>query len=73
MDVFLNKNLLRNVRKANLNLAIFLTGGKTTTNLVGDLPGYGTMWFHPGVMANIISLSKVADKYWVCYDSNNRN
>ena len=39
-----NKNLLQNTRKANHDLAIFSTGGKTTTNLVGDLPGYGTRY-----------------------------
>ena len=48
VDVLSNKNLLNNVRNTNRDLAILLTGGKTTTSLVGDLPGYGTMWFHPG-------------------------
>ena len=41
----------------------------TTTDLQEDLPGYGTLWFHPGGIVNILSLSKVADKYRVSYDS----
>ena len=40
-----------------------------TTNLQGDLPGYKTVWFHPGGIANILFLSKVADKYQVSYNS----
>ena len=40
-----------------------------TTYLQGDLPGYGKVWFHPGGIANILSLSKVAEKYRVSYDS----
>ena len=40
-----------------------------TTNLQGDLPGYVTVWFHPGDIANILSLSKVAETYHVSYDS----
>ena len=42
VDVFSKKNLLQSIRRANHDLAIFLTGGNTATNLVGDLPGNGT-------------------------------
>ena len=31
------------------------------------------MWFHPGGIANILSLSKVAEKYRVSYDSTGEN
>ena len=73
MDVLSKNNLLRNVRKDNCDLAILSTGGNTTTNLVEDLPGYGTVWFHPGGIANILSLSKLAEIYQVCYDITNVN
>ena len=43
--------------------------GKTTTNLIGDLPGYRTVWYHPNGIANILSLKKVKEKYHVTYDS----
>ena len=65
------KNILRNIRRTNCDLAIFSTWGKTTTNLVGDLNWYGTVWFHPGGITNILSLSKVAEKFQVCYNSTN--
>ena len=61
--VLLNKYLLWNVRKFNHDLAILLTGRNTTTNLVGDLSGYGTVWFHARGISNILSLSKLGKKY----------
>ena len=66
----MNRRLLKNIRKSDKELAIFSTGVKMTTNLKGDLPGYGMVWFHPGDIVNIISLSKLTEKYLVVYDSN---
>ena len=40
-----------------------------TTDLQGYLAGYGTVWFHPGGIANILSLSNVEEKYQVSYNS----
>ena len=45
----------------------------TENNLVGDLPGFGTVWYHPKGIANILSLSKVKKRYRVVYDSANGN
>jgi len=36
---------------------------------VGDLPGYGTVWFYEDGIANILSLNNVKKKYHVTYDS----
>ena len=49
------------------------TAGVTRTNLVGELPGYGTVWFHPDGIANILSLSRVKTKYHITFDSNENN
>jgi hypothetical protein len=37
--------------------------------LIGDLPGYGTVWYDPESIANILSLKRVAEKYHVAFDS----
>ena len=37
--------------------------------MIGDLPGYGTVWYDPNSIANILSLRRVASKYHVVYDS----
>ena len=38
-------------------------------NKIGDLPGYGTVWFYEDGIANILSLNNVKKKYRVTYDS----
>ena len=73
VDVFTNRRLLKNIRRAKKNMFIHCTAGVAKTNLVGDLPGYGTVWYHPNGIANILSLSKVKEKYRVTYDSDNNN
>jgi hypothetical protein len=46
--------------------------GSTTTNWMADVPGYyRPVWFHPGGIANILSLINVKAKYHVTYDSCN--
>ena len=37
--------------------------------MIGDLPGYGTVWYDPNSITNILSLCRVAAKYHVVYDS----
>ncbi len=45
--------------------------GWTMTNWMGaDVPGYyRPVWFHPGGIANILSLVNMIAKYHVTYDS----
>jgi hypothetical protein len=70
IDVFQNMNLLSNIRQADGQMDIHCNAGVTSTNMVGDLGGYGTVWYHPQGIANILSLSHVRDcGYRVTYDS----
>ena len=41
VDVFYNACLLRNIRKVNQTLDIHCNAGVVSTDMVGDLPGYG--------------------------------
>jgi hypothetical protein len=45
----------------------------TSTNLQGELPGYGTVWFHKDGIANILALSKTAAKHRVTYKNGKGN
>jgi hypothetical protein len=47
VDVFHNAKLLVNIRQASGTMDIHCNAGVTTTALVGDLPGYGTVWYQP--------------------------
>ena len=60
----------KEIRQGSGNI---LHGGKITTNPKGYHPGYGIVWSHPGSIANILSLSKVAEKYRVSYDITSEN
>jgi hypothetical protein len=74
VDVFHNANLLTNIRQAGGTMDIHCNAGVTTTRLVGDLPGYGTVWYQPNAIANILSLSRVRDHgYRITYDSTQGN
>ena len=35
----------------------------------GDLKGYGTIWYHPDGIANILSLNNLKKKYRVTFNS----
>jgi hypothetical protein len=69
IDVFSNPKLLRNIHEVRTTLFISCNAGVKTTNLRGELPGYGMVWFYPDGIANILSLSRVKDKFRVTYDS----
>ena len=73
VDVFTNRRLLKNIRRAKTNMLIHCTADVAKTNLIGDLPGYGTVWYHPNGIANMLSLSKVKEKYRVTFDSDQNN
>ena len=57
VNVFMSHHLLGNIRTIAATMKIHCNAGVSHTNQVGDLPGYGTVWFHPSGIANILSLS----------------
>jgi len=69
VDVFKNKKLLKNIRDAIKALSLHCNSGIAMVNKIGDLPGYGTVWFYEDGIANILSLNNVTKKYRVTYDS----
>ncbi|MHA7927606.1 MAG: reverse transcriptase domain-containing protein, partial [Marinobacter sp.] len=73
VDIFSNPRLLTNIREVGRSLTIHCNAGRADTNLVGDLPGYGTVWYHPQGIANVLSLSKVKKQWRITYDSADGN
>jgi hypothetical protein len=71
IDVIKNPDLIVNVRRAKRHIE--LTGiGKEPIKiqLEGELPGYGTVYFHPEVAANILSFHKLTKRFKsVTYDN----
>ncbi len=46
---------------------VHCNAGICSMDLVGELPGYGTVWYDPDTIANILSLKRVQKKYTVEY------
>ena len=69
VNIFCNPDLLQNIRKTPEGMRIHCNAGSRLTNLIGDLPGYGTVWYDPNAIANILSLRRVWDRYHISYNS----
>jgi hypothetical protein len=62
-DTFYNPELLCNsIKKAGGSVIVQANGGQIKYDHTGVLPGYGTVWYNPDGIANILSLGRVEDK-----------
>jgi hypothetical protein len=68
VDLFCNRKLLVNIRPSSTRMNVRCNAGEHTTTMVGDLSGYGTVWYDPKSIANILSLKRVAKKYHVAFE-----
>jgi hypothetical protein len=74
VDVFHNADLLKNIRTGGGHMDIHCNAGVTSTNLIGDVPGYGQVWYHPNGISNILSLKQVKTRgHRVTYNSSKAN
>ena len=73
IDIFCSPSQIENIRKIGEKMKIHCNVGTHVTDLIGDLPGYGTVWFDPQAIANVLSLQLVKKKYHISYDSNDKN
>ena len=66
-----NKKLLSNIRSApnNETMCMHCNSGTIQTDLIGDLEGYGEVWYNPKGIANIISLGKASTRHQITMDS----
>jgi len=58
----MNKKLLKNIHDAKKPLSLHRNAGMAIVNKVGDLAGYGIVWYYEGGIANILSLNNVKKK-----------
>jgi hypothetical protein len=74
-DVFYNPKCLSNIRdnEAGSEMHIHCNAGIVVVRTIGDLAGYGTVWFYPDGIANILSLALVQKQFRVTFDSTTGN
>jgi hypothetical protein len=61
--------MLEDIHEVDDEMAIALNGRTNVTSEMGTLPGYGLVWYDPVGIANIVSLSRVREKYHVSFNS----
>jgi len=73
-DIFHNSAFLTNIRLApdGCEMHIHCNADILVVIMVGDVEGYGTVWYHPDAIANILSLSRVTTKNLVTFNSRDR-
>ena len=69
VDLFSNRELLTNLRRVRNTLTIHCNAGTVNTNIMGDLPGYGPVWYYKDGIANILSLYLVGERFNVEYNN----
>ena len=69
IDVFCNEKLLSRIHATDTIMNIKCNAGVKRTNLRGHLSGYGWVCFFPDGIANILSMSRVKEKFRVTYNS----
>ena len=71
VNLFSNGKLLNNIRNAPYggHITINTSGGSVITKQQGDLPGFGTVWYHPDDIANVLSLSHVSINFRITMDT----
>ena len=72
VDIFCNPSLVVNIHRVQDRMKIQCNARTRVTNLVGDLPGYGPVWFDSRAIANVLSLKLVKERYHVKYNSNKK-
>ena len=54
---------MHNVHQVNTTLSLTTNAGVMMINLKAELAGYGTVWFDPQAMTNVLSFGNIAKQY----------
>jgi hypothetical protein len=68
VSIFKDKDLLKNIRSSVDIITVQGVGGKIEVTQVGDLPGYGEVYFDERCVANILCFHDLTKKFKVRYD-----
>ena len=60
INLFCNQSFVCNMHQVDTTLSLAMNAGTMTTNLQAEFPCYGTVWFDPQVMTNVLSFGNRA-------------
>ena len=73
-DIILdNGSLVEGIRKSKSTLEMATNAGTRLTNQEANVPGFGTVWYNEGAIANIFSFAELVDKHRITFDSSVEN
>lgn len=68
VSIFLNKDLVSNIRNADKEILVRGVGGVLAVKLEEDVKRFGKVYFHPESLANILCFYHLANKKMITYD-----
>jgi hypothetical protein len=69
VDLFGSACYLRNIREADEPCNLYSNGGENMIHLIGDLPGFGPVWFDENSIANVLSMTSARKRFRITQDS----
>ena len=54
INIFRNKDMLKNIRTTNDPISVSGVGGVLEVNQVGNLPGFGEVYYNPECIVNVL-------------------
>jgi hypothetical protein len=73
VNIFHNKDLLTNIRKARSIISVNGIGGSLVVSMEGDFEGIGTVYYHPKAIANILCMHDLMQQGLVEIDHNDKS
>ena len=73
LSIFANPELVEGIRKSKSTLEMATNAGTRLTNQEANVPGFGTVWYDEGAIANIFSFAELVDKHRITFDSSVEN
>ena len=62
VQIFSNNKFLRDIRTVDKQVNVQCNDGTTSTNMVGDMQGFGEVWYNPNGISNILLMNLVEGK-----------
>ena len=71
VDLIANAKMLVNTStvRGEDAIRVHCNRGVNIVDIFGDIPGYGTVWYEPIGIANILSMLMATKKFWFVFDS----
>ena len=73
LSIFANPELVEEIRKSKSTLEMATNAGMRLTNQEANVPGFGTIWYDEGAIANIFSFTELVEKHQITFDSRVEN